>query len=216
MALDEVVLTRLRPQALSRTLYFRQVFIPPEGEPSPYYVRPNEGRWGTEWTLHATASPPTAWAEYCRHIPELVEAADPTGGIGLSASGLTGLAFLELGDPVLRRSLFALTYTFSRVLDVLDDREVLSEAGFDPANLYVDDFGLCPELARWAADMGFEALLAPSAAWRHKGGSVCAVFAPGRDQLVAKDVVAASARPTVAVAAGTAYKHGETPAWLQP
>lgn len=216
MALDEGALARLRPRRLTATLYLRQVFIPPEGDPTPYFVRPHEGRWGTEWTLHATTSPPTAWAEYCRHVPELVEAADPTGGIGLGASSLAGLAFIELGDPVLRRALFALTYSFSRVLDVVVEQQVLSDAGFNFSNLYTDDFGLCPDLARWAAEAGFEALLAPSAAWRHKGGTVCAVFTQGRARQVSEDVVVASARPTVAVAAGTTYKRSETPAWLRP
>lgn len=214
MALDEGVLKRLRPRPLTATLYFRQVFIPPAGEPTPYYVKPHEGRWGTDWTLHATASPPTAWAEYCRHVPDLIDAADPTGGIGLSAGTLTGIAFIEMGDPVLRRALFALTFSFTRVIDLSAEQPILSKAGFDPANFYADDYGLCPELARWAAGAGFEALLAPSAAWRHKGGSVCAVLSPGRARQVSADIVVASARPTVAVAAGTTYKHGETPTWL--
>jgi hypothetical protein len=214
LALDAKVLAKLRPTSLVTTLYFRQVYIPAVGEPTPHYVRPHDGRWGTDWTLHTTSSPPTAWAEYCRHIPDLVQAADPTGGIGLQLANLSGLAFLELGDPVLRRALFALTYEFDHVLDVRAEPDVLDTAGFPASSLYADDFGLCPELARWASASGFEALLAPSAAWRLPEGIVCAVFDAGRKRLVKEDVVVASARPTVAVAAATTYKSGERPSWL--
>jgi hypothetical protein len=196
------------------TLYLRHVYLPAEGDPTPFFIRANDGRWGTDWTLHMTASPPTAWAEYCRHVPDLVQQADPTGGVGLRTANLSGLAFLELGDPVLRRALFALTYRFDRVLDVRQEPAVLVEAGFGASNLFADDYGLCPELARWATTSGFEAILAPSAAWRYANGLVCAVLQDGREHLVQEDIVVASARPTVAVAAATSYKEGERPIWL--
>lgn len=216
MSLDGRVLADLRPTSLATTLYLRQVYVPAVGDPTPFFVRPNEGRWGTDWTLHTTASPPTAWAEYCRHIPELVQEADPTGGVGLRAASLSGLAFLELGDPVLRRALFALTFEFDRVLDVRRQPGILSKAGFDSSNLFADDYGLCPELARWASTSGFEAVIAPSAAWRFTNGLVCAILEGGRSRLVREDVVVASARPTVAVAAATSYKSGERPSWVGP
>ena len=214
MAFDENALAKLRPTSLTTTLYFRQVYIPPAGEPMPHYIRPHDGRWGTDWTLHTTASPPTAWAEYCRHVPDLIHKADPTGGVGLRLANLPSLAFLELGDPVLRRALFALTYEFDRVLDVRREPDILREAGFPATNLYADDFGLCPELAEWASASGFEALVAPSAAWRFPDGVVCAVFKAGHGRVVNEDIVVASARPTVAVAAATSYKSGERPSWL--
>lgn len=212
--LDEQVLAKLRPTSLATTLYLRQVYLPAGGDPTPFYVRAHDGRWGTDWTLHTTASPPTAWAEYCRHVPDLVQQADPTGGVGLRTANLSGLAFLELGDPVLRRALFALTYEFDRVLDVRREPGVLVEAGFGVSNLFADDYGLCPELARWATASGFEAVVAPSAAWRFTDGLVCAVLQDGRENLVREDIVVASARPTVAVAAATTYKDGERPSWL--
>jgi hypothetical protein len=216
VSLDEEVLAELRPTSLATTLYLRQVYLPPVGDPTPFFVRPHDGRWGTDWTLHTTVSPPTAWAEYCRHIPELVQQADPTGGVGLRAANLSGLAFLELGDPVLRRALFALTYDFDRVLDVRRQPDVLNKAGFGASNLFADDYGLCPELARWASTSGFEAVVAPSAAWRFADGVVCAVLQAGQQRLVREDVVVPSARPTVAVAAATSYKNGEKPSWVGP
>jgi hypothetical protein len=143
-----------------------------------------------------------------------VEQADPTGGVGLRLAHLSSPAFVELKDPVLPRSIFSLTYKFSRVLDTRAEPEVLTEAGFQASSFFADDYGSCPELAEWAAASGFEALLAPSAAWRFPDGLVCAVFPPGRNLLLRKDVVVAAARPTVTVAAATTYKAGERPSWL--
>jgi hypothetical protein len=214
LPLNTEALAQLRLVSLSATLYLRQVYIPYAGEPTYDYVKPNEGRWGTSWTLHATASPPTAWAEYCRHCPELIERADPTGGIGLSAANLSGLAFLELKYPVLRRCLYALTYDFARVLDVKRDEQALAAAGFELASVFSDDFGPCQDLAQWASGAGVEAIVAPSAAWRFPDGAVCAVLEPGRARLRHRDVVVASARPTVMVASRTTYRVGEKPSWI--
>jgi hypothetical protein len=156
----------------------------------------------------------TAWAEYCRHVPRDIELADPTGGIGLTAAGLTGLAYLEVGPPVLSRALVALTYEFDRVLDVTAELVTLRNAGFRDDDLTDDDFGQCPDLAEWATSQLFEAIVAPSAAWPHPGGTICAVLEPGRGRLIRNEVIVPSGRPTVAVAAGTTYRRGERPTWL--
>jgi hypothetical protein len=212
--LELAALDAVRAGPLRATLYLRQVYIPPTGDPDPFYVKPHDGRWGTDWTLHTTGSPPTAWAEYCRHVPGAIERADPTGGIGLSLAGLSGLAFLEIGHPVPARALFALTYEFDKVLDVSAQATALATAGFTSAELYADDYGLCPELARWASTEDYEAIVAPSAAWRRAGGTICAVLTRGRSRMLNQDVVVPSGRPTIAVAAGTTYKAGERPSWL--
>jgi hypothetical protein len=213
MALTLAALSAVQPVALRITVYLRQVFIPLSGDPNPFYVRPHDGRWGTEWTLHTARSAEIAWAEYCRHVPDLVEAADPTGGMGVRAASLRVLGSKELAPPVLARALFALSYDFDRVLDLSGQAAPLAAAGFGAANLYADDYGQCPELARWASAEKYEAILAPSAAWRHPGGVACAVLAPGKSRLRREVLVAESARPTIAVAVATTYKAGQRPRW---
>jgi hypothetical protein len=126
---------------------------------------------------------------------------------------LFALGGLELAPPVLARALFALSYDFDRVLDVTRERALLATAGFSDTDVYADDYGQCPELARWATAEAYEAIIAPSAAWRRPGGAVCAVLADGRSRLRHRDLIVESARPTVAAAVATTYKAGERPRW---
>jgi hypothetical protein len=209
-------LTRVPLRRLTTTLVFRHVHLPGTSPPDPFFVRSFSGRWGAEWTLHTASSVVVTWAEYCRNAADLVASADPTGGVGVNEANLEGLASIEVGDPLPQRALYALTYALQTVADLTtaDAQNALSAGGFDLGDFYADDYGRCPEIAIAGTLLGWEALVAPSAAWRRGDGVTTAVLEAGRPRLVRQRELAAAARPTVAVAYGTSYKTGERPVWL--
>lgn len=212
--LDE--LASLVPEPASVEVVYRQVYIPRAGVPDPLYVVGGSGRWGTEWTLHTAVSPHVAWAEYCRNAAEAIARADPTAGVGLDPRTIAAYASLEVGDPVLRRSLYLLRFDFVRLVDLTTDlaAAALRRAGFSPSDFTLDDFGGCPELAQAGVDLGWEALLAPSAAWQFADGRCIAVFQLGRERLIRFSRLIDAARPTIATAYATTYRDGERPTWL--
>lgn len=216
--MDRSVLSGLPTVATAAWLYFRHTYLPALDPPDPMRVRPGTGRWATDWTLYTANSVPVAWAEYCRWIPGEITDADPTGGIGLTGESLEALAPLALGDPVSRRALFSVRFSFLRLADLTkpDAQNVLAAAGFDQGEFYSDDYTVTSELAAMGASLGWEALLAPSAAWRLGNGFAVAVFESGRDRIDRVNELARAARPTVGVAYATSYKSGERPAWLGP
>jgi hypothetical protein len=211
----EAAAAAVEPASRTVEVYFRHVFIPVRGSPDPFRVLADSGRWATSWTLYTAHEVHVVWAEYCRSAASDVDRADPTGGVGLTPASLPVLAGVEVGDPLPRRSLYRLTYRFERVADLTSSgtQAELSAAGFDPANFYADDFGLCPELARAGEGLGWQALIAPSAAWR-PDGTCTAVLSAGRDALQRHQVVVEAARPTIGIAWATAYRSGERPVWL--
>jgi hypothetical protein len=204
-------------ELVSRTVevYFRHVFIPSRGDPDPFRVLAGTGRWATPWTLYTAPEVHVVWAEYCRNAASDVDRADPTGGVGLSTTSLPVLAQVEVGDPLPRRALYRLTYRFGQVADLTTraNQQKLRDAGFDTTNFYADDYGLCPELAQAGADLGWQALIAPSAAWQ-PDGSCTAVLPGGRVALQRHQVVVEAARPTIGTAWATTYRSGERPGWL--
>jgi hypothetical protein len=197
------------------TVYFRHVYLPPTGSPDPFRVSPNAGRWGTDWTLHTAEAVYVTLAEYCRQEPEDVERSDPTGGVGVDAANLRTLGGLEVSAPLPARALFRLTFRFDRLADLTTQTATatLQAAGFDTAHFLADQYDDCQALARAGLAAGWEALRAPSAAWRPDGRCV-AVFEAGRARLIRHRMMVATARPTVAVAYATTYKTGERPSWL--
>jgi hypothetical protein len=207
----------ISPEATQTTVYFRQVYIPSDAgqQPDPVFVKPYAGRWGTAWTLHTATNPETTWAEYCRNSAGDVNRADPTGGVGINDGNLPLFGPQELGEPLPRRSLFTLTFRFEKLADLTtrSARAILSSAGFDGDEFFADDYGRCPQLADYGVRAGWEALMAPSAAFRPFGGCV-AVFDAGRARLRRQLQLLASARPTVAVAVATTYASGSRPSWL--
>jgi hypothetical protein len=213
--LYEAAAASVGTQATTVSVYVRHVRIPERGSPDPFYVAPHLGRWGTDWTLHTATATHVALAEYCRWVPQELERSDPTGGVGINASNLSALAGLPIPTPLPPRALFQLVYRFDRLADLTTTgaAAALRAAGFDPNHLRGDDYADCQALANAGVAVGWEALMAPSAAWRPDGACV-AVFAAGRDRLIRHRMVVASARPTVAVAYATTYKAGERPSWL--
>jgi hypothetical protein len=199
------------------TLYFRHVYIPGDREPDPMYALSNSGRWGTEWTLHTADAPHVAWSEYCRSAALDLGRADPTGGVGITRENLPYLARIAVGDLLPPRSLYSLTFRFQTLADLTGASTVraLSDRGFDESNFYADDFGDCPALANAGEEAGWDALVAPSAAWRPDGLCI-AVFRRGSEQLRRRSRIVVSGRPTVAVAYATTYRASERPAWLGP
>ncbi len=198
------------------TVYYRHVWLPPDGSPpDPLFVR-REGRWPTEWTLYTGTTPAVAWAEYCRNHPLDVAAADPTGGVGLDESALIALGPLQLNVPA--RALFAFDLAFDNLADLTSTwaADLLRRSGFDTASLTADaPYGDCPALAALASGLDWQAMLVPSAAWPMPDGLCVPVFDRNVPGLLAAREVLAAARPSVAVAAATTYANGARPRWLR-
>ncbi len=207
------VVSQIPTEATTRTLYYRQVWIPDDCPPDPFYVEPNSGRWGTEWTLHTATEPETAWAEYCRNHASTVDRADPTGGVGLNAANLPLLLAAEL-DLVPARALFGVTFAFAALADLTSSvaRAALDGIGFDERDFFADDYSRCPDLAQAGAEAGWEAIQAPSAALRP--ATCVAVLPGGRQRHVRTTELVGRARPTVHVAVLTTYKGGQRPHWM--
>lgn len=219
MALELDALREIPISRTVETLLYRTVFLPPNGEPDPLTVQPEEGRWPTAWTLYTGSSEVVAWAEYCRTHAGDVELADPTGGVGLNESSLPMFATLPLGDPLPRRALYELTFEFDSLADLTTPwaEELLVRAGFDPNDFYApkaSGYGGCPELAALVHELGWEAMRVPSAAWQLSESWCVPVFDAGRHRLANAKSLVGAARPTVALAVATTYAEGERPAWL--
>jgi len=210
------LLERIELRQASLRVYYRHAWIPQAGAADPLFVREDEGRWGTTWTLHTALSTHVALSEYCRSKADDITRADPTGGVGLTRASLPAFSALEIQEPLPRRSLFGLTFTFERLCDLTGGRAqaALRRAGFDTADFFADDFGQCQQLAHMGAVLGWEALLVPSAAWRHDDGLCAPILSAGRPRLQRQHLIDEAVRPTVAVAYGTTYKFGERPRWL--
>ena|SRR6187397_1992456 len=219
MALDPEPLRQIEVERAMRTVFYRAAFIPPGGEPDPLFALPSHGRWPTEWTLYTGTTEAVTWAEYCRNHPEDVERSDITGGVGLNRDSLEALAALEVSRALPRRSLYALRFDFTALADLTTPwaELCLLRAGFDMESFYaeeVDGYGDCPALAALVAELGWETMLVPSAAWQRPDGLCSPVFAAGRERLAKATQVAETASPTVALAAATVYPEGERPDWL--
>jgi RES domain len=214
-AMDTDALASVRTEATSVVVYFRNVYLPNDRAPDPYYVRPDRGRWATEWTLYTADAEHVAWAEYCRQAASEVDRGDPTGGIGINPANFAALRDVEVRAPLPLRSLFTITIQFDALADLTDreNQRTLATAGFSLRDFYEDDYGGCPDIARSGEALGWEGLQAPSAAWRPDGRCI-ALFQAGRRRILRDRMVAEAARPTVSVAAGTTYKHNQRPSWL--
>jgi hypothetical protein len=219
MALDPAPLREIPVERSEETLLWRAVYLPFGDDPDPLYVQPRRGRWPTEWTLYTGSTEVVAWSEYCRNSAFDVDAADPTGGVGLNEVTLEALGSLEIEDPLPRRALFELDFAFDRLADLTTPwaEELLERAGFNLGDFYADPstgYGSCPELASLVGDLRWEAIRVPSAAWQRSDGWCVPVFEDGRLRLLGHRERLASARPTVAVALATSYADGERPRWL--
>jgi hypothetical protein len=217
VALDLAPLGEIPVQRTALTVYFRQVWLPGDGSrPDPFRMCPQEGRWPTDWTLYTATTPTVAWAEYCRNHPLDVAAADVTGGAGLDVAALTALGELQLGVPA--RALFELEFAFDRLADLTSEwsRELLTRAGFSTDSFSADppSYGNCPDLAALVAELGWQAMLVPSAAWHWPDGLCVPVFQAGEQALTNQRMVLEAAQPSVAVAAATTYRAGARPRWL--
>jgi hypothetical protein len=214
--LDTALLREIRTQPTRLTVYYRQVWLPNDGSPpNPLLVR-REGRWPTDWTLYTATGREVAWAEYCRNHPDDVADADPTGGVGLDEATLDALGETEIEVPA--RALFALEFAFDTLVDLTSSRanELLTRAGFDHASFFADPpgYGQCPELASLAGDLGWQAIMVPSAAWRWSDGLCVPIFRDGEPMLAGYHRITDAARPSIAIAAAATYHDGRRPGWL--
>jgi hypothetical protein len=224
-AFDAGRLSEVPVAPLAVTRYYRQCRI---GSPAnPLDVRASvPSRWHThEGTLYlADANDPdrgadtTAWAEYCRYVPDRIDQADPTGTVGLDPANFAFYEGRELGPPVVARALFTVSQGFPAVADLTTAaaRQGLRAAGVDPdTDLLADDYGPCPDIAKvGCARLGWKAVRYASAAL--PGATCLAVFRGSLPPAAAFKLVTGNGRPTVAVAYVTRYKAGERPSWLGP
>lgn len=216
MAIRTSGLRAIAPIAVAVSGYLRHVtleFDPPD----PFFVRADDGRWSTRWTLYTAVSQRVVWAEYCRNAAADIRKADPTGGVGLNSANLEAFAHEPVGVPLPARALYRLDFEFGALVDLTTQasQQTLSRAGFSLDDLFADDYGGCPTVAQCGDELGWEAVLAPSAAWQHSGGLCLAVFRRGHDHcLRGVERIADAARPTIAIAAATTYRQDERPSWL--
>ena len=219
MSVDVAGLADIVAGPLALRVYLRHCYLPADGAP-PDPLRVNAAvasRWRTDdGTLYTAEDHVTVWAELCRYHPDAISAADPTGGVGLTAGNIGHYAPQILGGAVPTRALFSVALALDAVADLTQAhaREILTACGVeDPAaDLLADDYGSCPHIAQAGRDLGWQAVRAPSAA--RVGGIVLAVFHDAWPPRSRFELVAQAARPTVADAYVTRYKTGKRPAWL--
>jgi len=142
-----------------------------------------------------------------------VDAADPTAGIGLTAANFPVYALLRVEMP--SRSLYELRAGFAGLADLTDATNLglLDAGGFQAEHFYQDDHGDCPLVARVGESLGWEAILAPSAALR-PSGQCLAILPAGSSKIETPRLLFQYARPTVAVAAATTYRDSQRAPWL--
>ena len=87
-------------------VYLRHCFIPAVGNPDPLWVNPAvDSRWWTpRGSLYVAEEPDTVMAEHCRNSAAGVQAADPTGGVGLNERNFGYYAGQPVGDPLPARA----------------------------------------------------------------------------------------------------------------
>jgi hypothetical protein len=219
MPLDLAALREIPVERTIETVLWRTVHLPFGERPDPMRVVASGGRWPTGWTLYTGSTEAVAWSEYCRNHAVDIDAADPTGGVGLNEVTLESFAALEVDDPLLRRGLFELDFAFDRLADLTTPwaEQLLERSGFDLSDFYADKYvgyGCCPDLAALVGDLGWEAMRVPSAAWQRSDGWCIPVFEAGRLRLLGHRERVPAARPTVALAVATSYAVGERPRWL--
>lgn len=198
-------------------LYLRHTHQPAAGRPDPTFIpRPQtDGRWVTEHgTCYVAETEQTVWAECCRAFAREVAAADPTGGVGLTARSFSAYAAEAVGDPLPGRALFSVTATVGRLADLTSPlaSAALARIGLGPTELLGDDHAPCQALSQAGEKFGWDAVRAPSAALR--GGVCIALFHTGIPPAARWTLERANARPSVAVAVLTRYRGAERPAWL--
>lgn len=210
-AIADVALTTVDVRA-----YVRHCYLPPVGDPDPLWVNASQpSRWQTSGgTLYLAETAETVWAESCRTRAAQINAADPTGGVGLAPANFAYYAPLPLDPPVDARALFEVSFRVEGLADLTTPRAraALVAAGMTEVELVADDYGRCGEVAKFGEAHGWAAIRAPSAALV---GRVCVAVMPGHhpDGGLWR-ILTPAARPTVAVAYLTRYRFGERPAWL--
>jgi hypothetical protein len=216
-ALTVEALDAIDVEPLITRIYIRQCYIPtPPEEPDPLWIDASApSRWRTpSGTLYVAEDLETAMAEYCRNSSALVDAADPTGGVGLNRNNFQFYAGDAIGDPLQQRAIFSTEVAFERVADLRSSeaREALRSLGIAERDLVADDYGPCPQLATLGEASGWQAVRAESAA--NNAGTAIAIFNGAFPTREFWRLVEPAMRPTVRIAYLTRYKSRERPAWL--
>jgi hypothetical protein len=182
------------------------------------YTEPHTNRFGTtNGTIYTASSVTVAWAETCRNQLDWIEGSNPLGVTNVSLADIARFGATRINRLVVPRAVHELEFAFQRVVDLRSGtaQDVLDRAGMPHADLRVDEYGRCPDLAAAAVALGWEAILVPSAAWDPAAGLCLPVFKPiGAGALVRVELLASLALPTLAVAHLTRYPDGRRPSWL--
>jgi len=185
--------------------------------PDPEYVKPDSGRWATpEGTLYTATSVAVTWNEYCRwSAKDLSCPPDHTDGIPKQLGAR--LAYQAVGPPPPQRALVRLEFALERVPDLtlLSAAQALLAAQFDVSKLRCDDHSECRKLSAVAPQLGWDAMIVPSAATDQQPGRCVPIFQAGRARIVDREVAASPASPTLFHALETRYRVGERPGWLK-
>ena len=210
-ALAALTLTRATVRA-----YVRHVYLPADAAPDPLWVNAAApSRFQTlGGTLYLAEDSTTVWAELCRARAAEVAAADPTGGVGLHPDSFAYYAGRPLGVPVDARALFEVRFDVEWIADLTTPHNlaILADAGISDSQLRADDYGRCPNLARFGEANGWQAIRSRSAAYRN---GVCVAVMPGYHPTRGLwRVLIPAARPTIGVAYLTRYRDGQRPMWL--
>lgn len=197
-------------------VYLRHCFIPAAGDPNPLWVSPAvPSRWWTpRGTLYVSEDPETVMAEHCRNNAAGVQAADPTGGVGLNPRNFAAYAANAVGDPLPARAMFSVDIAFDRLADLRSPLalDALRDIGIGPADLLDDGYGPCPEVAQAGEQLGWQAIRAQSAA--NTAGTSLAIFHDAFPARASWRMDIAAASPSIRVAYLTRYRVGERPGWL--
>jgi hypothetical protein len=215
-ALTDAALAALSVGPRVVRVYLRHCFIPAAGDPDAMWVNAAvPSRWWTpRGSLYVAEDPDTVMAEHCRNSAVGVQAADPTGGVGLNARNFAFYAAQPVGDPLPARALFSVSVAFARLADLRSPLalDALRDLGVSAPDLLADDYGPCPAIAQAGEQLGWQAIRAQSAA--NPAGTALAIFRDAFPPPASWRVETAATRPSVRTAYLTRYRAGERPAWL--
>jgi hypothetical protein len=215
-ALTDAALAAIPAVPRTVRVYLRHCYIPAAADPDPLWVNAAvSSRWWTpDGSLYVAEDPDSVMAEHCRNSAVSVQAADPTGGVGLNEQNFAFYAAQPVGDPLPARALFSVSMSFARLADLRSPLALaaLRGQGVRAGDLLADDYGPCPAIAQAGERLGWQAIRAQSAA--NPDGTALAIFHaafPPRERWRVEDD---TVRPSVRTAYVTRYRGGERPAWL--
>ena len=146
---------------------------------------------------------------------EVERAKPPLVSTPITLEELTQYGATALDAPV--RTLYEIRVPLQGLADLTEpaNETRLVMAGFPLSDFtadYDEGYGLCSRLAQVGEALGWEAILAPSAALLGHGYTV-GLLAAGRERIDSYTAIQTGS-PTVALAVATRYRDDHKPAWI--